>query len=70
MTSSGSPFTPFTGFDPSRRRLGRAVGGAALLGLGGAVSRPVAAATDTPLVVWFTVEGAKAMRRIGEAFTA
>jgi hypothetical protein len=28
------------------------------------------AATPAPLVVWFTVEGAKGMRRVGERFTA
>lgn len=32
-----------------------------------ALARPAPA---TPLVVWFTVEGSKAMRRIGERFTA
>ena len=42
-------------------------GAAAALGLSGlarAQTRPA------PLVVWFTVEGAKAFRRIGERFTA
>lgn len=32
--------------------------------------RPRAATTEPPLVVWFTVEGASAMRRIGAGFTA
>ena len=52
---------------PARRRLLRAAAGAATLGLGAFAPHARAA---KPLVVWFTVEGAKAMRRIGEGFTA
>ncbi len=48
-----------------RRRLLRAAAGAFV-----AAGAPVAAQTPRPLVLWFTVEGAKAMRRIGERFTA
>jgi maltose/maltodextrin transport system substrate-binding protein len=55
--------------DPRRRRLTQALAGAAALGLATARG-PVRAAAGTPLTVWFTVEGAKAMRRIGERFTA
>ena len=55
--------------DPRRRRLTHALAGAATLGL--ATARiPARAAVGAPLTVWFTVEGAKAMRRIGERFTA
>ena len=39
-------------------------------GLAASLSAPALRATPAPLVVWFTVEGAKAMRRIGQAFTA
>jgi maltose/maltodextrin transport system substrate-binding protein len=50
----------------ARRRVLRAAAGvAAALGVGAVHAQPRA-----PLTVWFTVEGAKAMRRIGEAFTA
>ena len=35
-----------------------------------ALAAPALRAGPQPLVVWFTVEGAKAMRRVGEAFTA
>jgi maltose/maltodextrin transport system substrate-binding protein len=51
---------------PTRRGLMRIAAGAAALGVG-AWARAAAAA---PLTVWFTVEGAKAMRQIGERFTA
>jgi maltose/maltodextrin transport system substrate-binding protein len=51
----------------SRRSLVR---GAAALGASALFAPAVRAAPSRPLVVWFTVEGAKAMRRIGEAFTA
>lgn len=55
--------------DRSRRRLSQALAGAATLGL--ATWRGAArGAVGRPLAVWFTVEGAKAMRRIGERFTA
>ncbi|MFM2068569.1 MAG: maltose transporter substrate-binding protein MalE [Pseudomonadota bacterium] len=49
----------------SRRRV------LAVAGALAAPALPLRAATSSPepLVVWFTVEGAKAMRRIGEAFT-
>ena len=51
-----------------RRRLLEA--GAAAVALGaGAVGRPARAAIG-PLVVWFTVEGAKAMRALAERFQA
>jgi maltose/maltodextrin transport system substrate-binding protein len=49
-----------------RRRLLGSVP-AAMLGVGLGAR---AAAPDGPLVVWFSVEGAKAMRRAGESFTA
>ena len=59
-----------------RHLLGTAMG-AATLGSGLALSEQVRAATSAqnarasarPLVVWFTVEGAKAMRQIAQAFT-
>jgi len=51
----------------TRRQLVR---GGSALAAGTWLSRPARAARPKPLVVWFTVEGAKAMRRIGEAFTA
>ena len=51
----------------SRRALVR---GSAALGAAAVLAPAVRAATPAPLVVWFTVEGAKAMRRLGEAFTA
>jgi maltose/maltodextrin transport system substrate-binding protein len=51
--------------DATRRRLLRAAAGAAALG----VPLARAAVERKPLVVWFTVEGAKAMRKIGESFT-
>jgi maltose/maltodextrin transport system substrate-binding protein len=47
-----------------RRLLQHAAAGAA------ALAAPSLRAAPQPLVVWFTVEGAKAMRRIGQAFTA
>jgi maltose/maltodextrin transport system substrate-binding protein len=53
---------------PARRRLLRLAAGAAALGSAAARAQP--RAPRAPLSVWFTVEGAKAMRRIGEAFTA
>ena len=52
----------------SRRRFQGALLGAATCAVG--APRLVRAATGGPLVVWFTVEGAKAMRRIGERFSA
>jgi maltose/maltodextrin transport system substrate-binding protein len=51
---------------PSRRRLLQTAGAAAALGVAGRVH----AQARPPLVVWFTVEGAKAFRQIGERFTA
>lgn len=46
----------------------------ATAGVGASVALGVAglarATSSAPLVVWFTVEGAKAMRKMGEAFTA
>ena len=51
----------------SRRRLVR---GTAALGASALFAPALRATALPPLVVWFTVEGAKAMRRIGEAFTA
>ena len=51
----------------SRRRVLRVVSAAAALAL---PALRTSAVTSGPLVVWFTVEGAKAMRRIGERFTA
>ncbi|MEN9420321.1 MAG: sugar transporter substrate-binding protein [Pseudomonadota bacterium] len=50
-----------------RRRLLRVATTASLGLLGAHPGR--ARATPRPLVIWFTVEGASAMRRIGEAFT-
>ena len=47
-----------------RRLLQHAAAGAA------ALAAPALRAAPQPLVVWFTVEGAKAMRRIGQDFTA
>jgi maltose/maltodextrin transport system substrate-binding protein len=65
MSASAAPSLPLTSTPrPSRRRLLRSVASAALLGAATARAQAPAA-----LVVWFTVEGAKAMRRIGEAFT-
>ncbi len=56
-----------TGTAAARRRRVLALGsGAAMLG----VCPTVRAQARPPMVVWFTVEGAKAMRRIGEGFTA
>jgi maltose/maltodextrin transport system substrate-binding protein len=52
-----------------RRRLLRRAAAAASLGWGGLLSAQAHARRTGPLVVWFTVEGAKAMRRVGEAFT-
>ncbi|MBL0149894.1 MAG: maltose/maltodextrin ABC transporter substrate-binding protein MalE [Ideonella sp.] len=51
----------------TRRALVR---GSAALGAAAVFAPAVRAAPAAPLVVWFTVEGAKAMRRLGEAFTA
>jgi maltose/maltodextrin transport system substrate-binding protein len=51
----------------TRRRLTQAL--AATLGVASA-RLPARAAAPAPLTIWFTVEGAKAMRRLGEAFTA
>jgi maltose/maltodextrin transport system substrate-binding protein len=48
-----------------RRRLLRGVSAAGFLGVAGGLRAQV----PPPLVAWFTVEGAKAMRRIGEGFT-
>ena len=48
-----------------RRRLRLLGAGAVAL----ALPRAAHAQRRTPLVAWFTVEGAKAMRRVGEAFT-
>jgi maltose/maltodextrin transport system substrate-binding protein len=48
-----------------RRRLLQTAGAAAL-----GVAHRVSAQPRPPLVVWFTVEGAKAFRQIGERFTA
>ncbi len=50
---------------PTRRQL---VVGAAASALGLASARPAFA--QAPLVVWFTVEGAKGMRAIGQRYTA
>jgi maltose/maltodextrin transport system substrate-binding protein len=55
--------------DVTRRRLIRGLAGAATLGVATARA-PARAAAGSPLNLWFTVEGAKAMRRIGERFTA
>jgi maltose/maltodextrin transport system substrate-binding protein len=52
--------------NPARRRLLRTAGATVALG----VSRQVHAQARAPLVVWFTVEGAKALRQIGERFSA
>ena len=54
---------------PRRRRLLAAAAGAGVLGAGSFTGAPARAARAGPLVVWFTVEGASAMRRIGEGFT-
>jgi maltose/maltodextrin transport system substrate-binding protein len=51
-----------------RRRFSARLAGAATLGVATLLGAPARAAT--PLVVWFTVEGAKGMRLVGEAFTA
>jgi maltose/maltodextrin transport system substrate-binding protein len=51
---------------PSRRRVLRFAAGAAALGVGAFLR----AQPSGPLTVWFTVEGAKAMRKTGERFTA
>jgi maltose/maltodextrin transport system substrate-binding protein len=51
---------------PTRRHVMRIAAGAAASGVGFSAR----AAAAPPLPVWFTVEGAKAMRRIGERFTA
>jgi maltose/maltodextrin transport system substrate-binding protein len=58
--------------NPFRRRLAGS-GIALAAGLAGwPVARAASARTDLsdPLVIWFTVEGAKGMRRVAEAFTA
>ena len=49
-----------------RRNFTQGLAGAAALALPGLAPAQVRA----PLTVWFTVEGAKAMRQLGEAFTA
>ena len=49
----------------TRRRVLRAASAAAL-----AIPALARAQARAPLTVWFTVEGAKAMRQLGEAFTA
>ena len=49
-----------------RRRLLKAGAAATVLG----ASRAVRAQTPPPLVVWFTVEGAKGLRALGDRFTA
>ncbi len=57
----------------NRRQFHRALGGGVLAGLATPWARPVLAAPAAkrePLVVWFTVEGAKAMRAQAVAFTA
>jgi maltose/maltodextrin transport system substrate-binding protein len=53
------------GLPSTRRSLLRAAAATVALGVPGIVR-----AAPTPLVAWFTVEGAKAFRRIGERFTA
>ncbi len=59
-----------------RRQLLRAAAGTAALGAASLLSRPVRAQsslanqTAGPLNIWFSVEGAKAMRAIGAQFTA
>lgn len=50
---------------PTRRRLLRLAPAAALL----AAPAVLRSQTKTPLVVWFTVEGAKGLRALGERFT-
>jgi maltose/maltodextrin transport system substrate-binding protein len=47
----------------TRRRL-------SLAGLACAAAPLARAATPEPLVVWYSVEGAKGIRKLGEAFTA
>lgn len=64
MSSSLPNTAPPRRADPGRRRL---IAGAAASVL--AVPRALRAA-PAPLVCWFTVEGAKAMRAVGERFTA
>ena len=57
------------GCSSSRRRLlQHGAAAAATLGAATLLGAP-ARARSGPLVVWFTVEGAAAMRRIGEGFT-
>jgi maltose/maltodextrin transport system substrate-binding protein len=51
---------------PPRRRVLRAAGSA----LAALAAPAVLRAQPAPLVVWFTVEGAKGMRAVGERFTA
>lgn len=51
-----------------RRRLLHC-GAACALGAAGLFGAPARASRAGPLVVWFTAEGAKAMRRVGDAFT-
>jgi maltose/maltodextrin transport system substrate-binding protein len=55
---------PGAAVSPRRRLLQRGLAAAAVLGA------PALRAAPPALVVWFTVEGAKAMRRLGEVFTA
>jgi len=52
---------------PHRRRFLRLGAGAALIG--SVLAAPSVRASRPPLVIWFTVEGAKAMRAVAEAFT-
>ena len=53
---------------PTRRRVLQSAGACTAAATWGV---PLAAAqTRAPLVMWFTVEGAKAARRVGERFTA
>ncbi len=53
---------------PGRRRLLRRGAAAVAVGAATLLGAP-ARARGAPLVIWFTVEGAAAMRRIGEGFT-
>lgn len=53
--------------NPSRRQLTRA---GIALAAGGSIGPFARAAAPEPLVVWYTVEGAKGIRKLAEAFTA
>ena len=55
---------------PTRRGLVLAAAGAAVLGTRLRSANAAQTSSAEPLVIRFSVEGAKAMRRIGEAFTA